>query len=466
GGGDNAESRPETKRRQGGLEFVLTPNKDNTLTLGYQTARQETIHTPGKSIAADADASFYRYDKDVYSLTHDGRYGGLMVNTYLQHDVSDKVQELTKKEKTTILNSQATYLLGRHILTFGGQYKQEEVTNETNGLLTAGIPGAVASADRWIAALFAEADWKVAEKFSVTTGLRYNKDEYFGSHLSPRVYGVYHHNPQWTFKGGVSTGYKQPSLAQATAGIGSTTGGGGWQNLPWPTGVTPHSRAINIGNPDLKPETSTSFEFGTAYESADRNLLGSLMVFHTNFKDKIAEDRLCENPNADRQDPSTWTCAFGPFDYVFVGTYKNVAKAEMQGVEATLDYRILPSLRLTTNYTFVRSEQKSGEFIGQPLNKQPKHMFNALLDWQATPKLNTWLQANFRSKTSDFLSRTSMSDGTPSYALFDAGVVYRLNKNARVRAGVYNLANKKITNDNYGVVLDGRRFTLGLMVDF
>src|SRR5690606_16054900 len=59
GGGDNAESRPETKRRQGGLEFVLTPNKDNTLTLGYQSAKQETIHTPGKSIADTADPSFY-----------------------------------------------------------------------------------------------------------------------------------------------------------------------------------------------------------------------------------------------------------------------------------------------------------------------------------------------------------------------------------------------------------------------
>lgn len=38
GGGDSAESRPETKRRQGGIEFVLTPNKDNTLTLGVQSA--------------------------------------------------------------------------------------------------------------------------------------------------------------------------------------------------------------------------------------------------------------------------------------------------------------------------------------------------------------------------------------------------------------------------------------------
>jgi outer membrane receptor for ferrienterochelin and colicins len=35
-----------------------------------------------------------------------------------------------------------------------------------------------------------------------------------------------------------------------------------------------------------------------------------------------------------------------------------------------------------------------------------------------------------------------------------------------VTAGLYNLADKEITNDDYGVVLDGRRLNLGLAVDF
>lgn len=461
GGSDNAESRPKTKRKQGGFELSLTPNKDNTIGFAYQAARQDTLHTPGKSLAANGTASAYRFDKDIYTLSHEGRFGNLMLNTYLQHDVSDKVQELVKKETVSVLNTQGTYAWNEHLITFGGQYKTEKVVNETNGLITA-LPGiGVRSADRWLAAVFAEVDWRMTDKLSVTTGLRYNRDEFFGGHLSPRVYGVYRQNDVLTFKGGVSTGYKQPSLAQSTAGIGSTTGGGGWQNY------APNNRGLIIGNTDLQPETSTNFELGAAFESLDRNVQASVMVFHTDFKDKIAEDRFCTSPNAaNNNDYANWACNYGANKYYFLSTNKNVHKAVMRGVEATLDYRLSSAVKLSSSYTFTDSEQKSGDFAGQPLNKQPKHMFNALVDWQVNQKLGLWAQGNYRSKTSDFLSRTSMSDGTPGYSLFDIGMVYRINDKARVKAGIYNVANKKITNDAYGVVLDGRRATVGVTVDF
>lgn len=59
-----------------------------------------------------------------------------------------------------------------------------------------------------------------------------------------------------------------------------------------------------------------------------------------------------------------------------------------------------------------------------------------------------------------------MADGTPDYTFVDLGMVYALNDNARVKAGLYNVADKEVTNDTYGVVLDGRRLNVGLTVDF
>ena len=465
GGGDSAASWPETKRRSGGAELVFTPNKANTFTLGAQASKQETVTTPGKSVPLVASngqpntGGSYDYKKNVYTLTHEGQYGDLWTNSYLQHDISEKIQDLRKKEKITVLNTQGNYLLGAgHMLTFGAQYKYEDFTNETNGLLSANVPGAVANVNRWIGAVFAEAEWALRDDFTLTTGLRYNQDELFGGHLSPRLYGVYHHSPRLSFKGGVSTGYKQPSLTQATEGFGATTGGGG--------SPAPHSRAINIGNPSLEPETSTSYELGFAFNDPDMGLNSSVMLFHTQYKDKIAEDRYCESPNADRQDPSTWSCPFGQNTYLFVGTYRNISKAMMQGVEASFDYRLLPTVGLNTSYTFTRSEQQSGEFKGRPLNKIPKHMLNVRLDWDATHNLNLWAQGSVRGKTSDYMGRTSMSSGTPGYALYDLGMVYQVNKHAKLKAGIYNVTNKKITNDTYGVVLDGRKIMAGLTVDF
>ncbi|MEE2797996.1 MAG: TonB-dependent receptor [Pseudomonadota bacterium] len=459
GGGDAAASMPESTRKQGGAEFYLTPNEQNRFSLGYTASELKYTHTPGKSIAADADPSTYRYEKDVYVFSHDGNYGDLIINSFLQHDVSDKPGTgSTKQEEVSLLNTQASYFWGDHVVTFGGQYKQEEFVDETNGLLTSNIPGAVKSVDRWIAALYTEVDWALADDLSVTTGLRYNDDELFGGELSPRLYGVYRLNPEWVIKGGVSTGYRQPTLSDATEGFGRGTGGGG--------SPAPHPRALIIGNPDLKPETSTNYEIGYVYDNAALGLNTSAMLFHTQYKDKIAEDRLCESPNADRNDPATWTCAFGGNNYSFLSTRKNISEAIMQGVELTFDYRFQPNWNFSSSYTFTRSEQKSGEFKGDPLNQQPRHMLNGLLEWDVNARLNAWLQGNYRSKTSDYMGRTSMSDGTPGYGFVDIGAGYRLTDNVNVKAGLYNVANKEVTNDSYGVVLDGRRLTVGMTVDF
>ena len=458
GGDDNAESMPESTRKQGGVEFYLTPDDRNRFSFGYDHSELEYTHTPGRSVAVTADESTYRYEKDIYVLAHDGRYDNLIVSSYLQHDVSDKVQADTKREKISLFNSQASYFWGNHVVTFGGQYKQEEFVDETNGLLTSNVAGAVSEVDRWIGALYTEVDWAITPDLSVTTGLRYNDDELFGGHLSPRLYGVYHYTPNLVIKGGVSTGYKQPSLSAATAGFGRGTGGGG--------SPAPHPRALIIGNPDLDPETSTSYEVGYVYDNANLGLNTSLMLFHTVYKDKISEDRLCESPNADRNDPATWTCAFGGNNYSFLSTNKNVDEAIMQGVEVTLDYMIQPSLDFMTSYTYTESEQKTGEFKGDPLNKQPKHMANALFDWTLTPRLSAWLQGNYRSETSDYLSRTSVDDGTPGYGFVDLGGVFRVTDNLDLKAGLYNVANKEVTNEDYGVVLDGRRLTVGLTLDF
>ena len=459
GGGDAAASMPESTRKQGGAEFYLTPNEQNRFSLGYTASELKYTHTPGKSIAADADPSTYRYEKDVYVFSHDGNYGDLIINSFLQHDVSDKPGTgSTKQEEVSLLNTQASYFWGDHVVTFGGQYKQEEFVDETNGLLTSNIPGAVKSVDRWIAALYTEVDWALTDDLSVTTGLRYNDDELFGGELSPRLYGVYRLNPEWVIKGGVSTGYRQPTLSDATEGFGRGTGGGG--------SPAPHPRALIIGNPDLKPETSTNYEIGYVYDNAELGLNTSAMLFHTQYKDKIAEDRFCESPNGDRGDPATWTCGFGGNNYYFLSTRKNISEAVMQGVELTFDYRFQPNWNLSSSYTFTRSEQKSGEFKGEPLNRQPRHMLNGLLEWDVNARLNAWLQGNYRSKTSDYMGRTSMSDGTPGYGFVDIGAGYRLTDNVNVKAGLYNVANKEVTNDSYGVVLDGRRLTVGMTVDF
>lgn len=453
GGGDSEASTPQGTRKKGGLKLTLTPDEANAISIGYDNATMDNTTTPGKSIALNGSngqpntGSTQAYQKDVYLLSHDGTYGDLQLSSYLQHDISENVSERVgntiKKEEITLLNSQGTYFLGNHVLTLGGQYKYEDFTDETNGLL-GNVPGAEAQVDRWLAAVYAEAEWALTEDLNVTTGLRYNDDQLFGGHLTPRVYANYHLTPELTFKGGVSTGYKQPGLAAATEGFGRPTKKGA---------------ALIVGNSDLTPEKSLSYEAGFVYDSADYGLTSSLMLFRTEFKDKISESRYCDIATGD-------DCEHGGKKYDFLSEQVNIGEAQMQGGELTLAYDITQDVSVSSSYTYTESEQKSGDFAGQPLNKTPKHMVNATIDWQAHDKLDLWVQGNYRGKTSDYLSRTSMSEGTPGYSLVDVGLVYQLNDSTDVKAGIYNVANKKVTNEEYGAVLDGRSVNLGLSVNF
>ena len=303
----------------------------------------------------------------------------------------------------------------------------------------------LSSLDRYSWALFAEDNWRIADPFVLTTSLRLDKDEKFGDHLSPKVYGVWTLNDEWIVKGGVSTGYKTPALRATVLGWGQATGGR-------------NGNGVIVGNPDLKPEKSINYEVSANWDN-NANLNAGITVFNSEFKDKITEIRICDI----KVDP---VCTESGENFDFISTRENVDKANMRGVETTFGWQINDAVKLNANYTFTDTEQKSGVNKGKPLNEMPKHMFNTTVDWQATDTVGTWTRVNYRSETSDYLSRTSMAKGKPAYTMVDVGLNYKPTDKIQVNAGVYNLFDKKIDTETYSYVLDGRRYNLGLTYKF
>src|SRR5690606_5380638 len=125
-------------------------------------------------------------------------------------------------------------------------------------------------------ALFAEDEWVLADRLALTTGVRYDNHASFGDQLSPRAYLVWNPTDSWTFKGGVARGFKPPRLEQLHDGI---YGFGQQGHLPF------------LGNPDLKPETSTSTELSAQY-SARSGFRAGITVFNNEFQDKISSIRI------------------------------------------------------------------------------------------------------------------------------------------------------------------------------
>lgn len=280
-------------------------------------------------------------------------------------------------------------------------------------------------------AVFGENEWYMRDDLALTLGARYDRHQAFGGHVSPRAYLVWNTNDNWTMKGGVSKGYKTPSLNDLHSGI---------------NGVSGQGTTTTIGNPNLDPETSTTTEFGVYFD----NLAGfnaNATLFHNKFKDKIANgnpisDPLCANNN-------NGTC-----------TQKiNVDEAVTQGFELAGRWQFAPAWSISANYTFTDSEQKSGADKGEPLTNTPKHLANASLNWATTDKLDLWLKTEYRGKRARFTSKyenladkngrsTSQSiydtlgKNMKGYTLFHLGGSYQATEALSFNATIYNLLDK------------------------
>lgn len=433
-------------------KFIITPNENNDIGLEYNYVKQEAVLEPGSTSATNP------YTKTIFTLTHDGRYGNLSTSTYYQSEELKRNQ--TNRDgsakivfiKNDIFNNQSTYVMGNHVLTFGGQYKQEEFEDPGQNLV---------NIDRWLAAIFAEAEWSLFDDLLLTTGIRYNDDELFSGHLSPRIYGVYHLTDNWTLKSGVTTGYSQPTISAATEG--------------WTQG---YGRGLWLGNPDLNPEESINFEAGLHYENRNTGLIGSVVFFQTDYKNKIVANRVCQPTGVSGSYTGCEQWGASPTNG-FINEYRNIADAQMKGIELAANYDVLKNLQAGASYTFTKSEIKEAIFdkgtvneidlSGQPLNKTPKHMFNLTLNYQASTKWDLWGQFNYRGKSSEYLTfdhGTTVKPETPAYSTTDLGLVYKATKALSFKVGVYNIANKQITNADYGITLDGRRYNFALNYNF
>ncbi|NYT36066.1 TonB-dependent receptor [Allopusillimonas soli] len=412
------------------LDWVLNESHSLQLEAGLTTTdNQRTEKTGGPS---DMDN-----ERTVYGLTHDWKWGrNINTKTYvLTEDVKIENGSYDSTYKSTVLNTKTLIPLDAHMISVGAEYKTEETDHDESR-----FPGSKSlNLTRWQTALFIEDEYNLTDDFALTAGLRFDKNEHYGTHLTPRLYGVYHWDDNLVLKGGVSGGYKTPTLKQADDNIVEQAGRG---------------RSWDMGNPDLEPESSTNYELGFAWSSPQDVNFG-IMAYHTRFKDKIGKQYLCSTPAG--APPS---CTYNSETRYSIQQYTNLDSAILQGVEASFSMP-LGAVRLITNYTYSDSEITSGQDEGKPLNNTPRHMFNLGLDWQAGGRQNVWGKMKYKSDTID-----GGEDRIPSYTLVDVGTTYKFSKHITGFLAVYNVFDKQVDSELFGKTLDGRRYYAGLSLDF
>lgn len=383
-----------------------------------------TFHDQTRKNSADKSRtrdSETNNDRVSFGLAHQGRYLDWQGDSYLTYEqIENRGREL--KVENYQAHSQWSVASLNHYLTLGSTLEYQALDNNEY----------LFSNGQW--SVFIEDEWRLNDDWTLTLGMRYDDNQQFDGHLSPRLYSVYHLAPQWTLKSGISTGYRAPSLTEMEAD---------WVQ------ESCNGRCDVYGNSDLTPEQSINSEMGLYYHD-NSSLNANITVFYNDFNDKIDTEDLEEN------------CTETYCD----SRYNNIDQAFAYGVETSLSSELSQQIKINLSYTYTHSEQLSGEDRGQPLTQMPEHLVSLNGQWQLSDQVGYWLSANYRGKDNNTITTNSRNNLAPSITVFDSGAHWQVTPSLKAMAAVYNIFDKETTYQEYGYVDYGRRYWLAMHVNF
>ena len=488
---DDIYNAPSSTGSMGSEEYSLsgrlawTPTTEHEVLLQYDIARIDRFSTAGLTVAPTGRSVRNEHSRDAVSLAWNGNWSwGTSALSVLREDAQRetftadatgalirgaRAPEITNTVWDALFHVPLTgTALGDHNLVFGGQVIENKLVDVNPGARD----NIAATFEVWQRALFAEDEISLTDDLALTLGLRWDDHKRYGDHWSPRAYLVWNPADTLTLKGGVSTGFRAPEVRAVAEGYAYETGGA---NCNYGAGLC----GVIIGDPDLKPETSTSYEINALWRPT-RDISLNATVFRTDFTDKIDFDRAC-GPDANNNgicDVPSEVLRWDQDPLYQLYYWYNVSDARIQGVELGGTWSATDALTLKANYTFTDSEQRGGLYAGQPLGRTPEHMANARADYEVNDRLNLWGSVTYRGEEVNAGLRVGTNgqpilDGPrqvgrlyPDYTLVDIGGNWRVQDNVALKFGVYNVTDKVLDVATYDQQGDGRRYWLGVNVEF
>jgi len=422
--GDNFSPQAEQDRKtvRGGLSWLPTEHDEVYFDVAY--ALDDRVEYSYFSQRNAVYKSQYDREKLTSTLGHNRNWSWGQSDFSYFYETSkvneDNFHPLVKKAEMTQDNHTVD---GRFVLenvenqhiSVGGQFSYTSVENKRDY-----------SSDRSVTqnAVYVQDEYSVNDDLIATISGRLTHNNQFGNNFSPRAYLVYNGIESFTFKGGYGEGFKAPTIFQSSEDFSLVSCGG---------------RCTLVGNPDLKPQTSKTYELSTLYY-ATRGYVQAT-IFFNDVKNLIDRD----------------------LDPFFNGTsniikYENIDRVETKGVELEGELDILDSLSLVSNATYTDSKNKEN---GMDISYTPEWLANVNLNWQGTENLLLFATVNYTGKQKDGQDNT-----LDDYSILSLGGAYTINDNFTIKTGVTNLTDERLdkTDLDYEDTEMGR--TYYLTVDF
>ncbi len=413
-------------RRGGTVDLAFRPFEGHEIFANLLESREERWR--GNQESSGRRRYFtdeYELKRSQQSIGYRGEFGVVRPEiryTQMEFDVTNNrtlgiapTRPQNLKDRT--LDGNVAFPLGEsHLFTAGGEHRTETLRN-------AGLRGGKDSATH--KALYLQDEITLTDTLSLTLGGRSDTHEIFGTELSPRAYVVWKATPSLIVKGGYGEAFRAPTLKQISPNYVGAEG--------------PHSF---LGNADVRPETSRSWEIGVDWSGQGRALAASLF---RNDIDDLIDTRLIATQGTRRT-------------YI----YDNISHARIDGFEASGRQELGAGFALTANYLYLYATNRD---TGAELEGRPRHSGNAGLEWASGP-WQTRLAAEHIGR--QYLATTTGTERAPSYTLWHLTGSYRINDNLSLRAGLNNIGDVRLAEKSplFGYAEQGRTVYVAMNATF
>ncbi|MBE8590367.1 TonB-dependent receptor, partial [Pseudomonas sp. MAFF 301449] len=193
----------------------------------------------------------------------------------------------------------------------------------------------------------------------------------------------------------------------------------------------PQTETDSSGSP-LKPVIGESYEAGIKGEFYGGRLNTSVSVFRINQTGKAMDDVSSPDPCLP----------------LYTSGYCQVAggKSRSDGIELEVSGEVLPDLQLSAGYTYTTTKYlkdtvaNTGNVIR---STDPKSLFKLFTAYRLPGELSAWKVGGGVRAQSDIYSQSGTAKASQSgYAVYDAMIEYRFDKNYSLQLNGYNLFDK------------------------
>lgn len=459
-----------------------------------------------------------------YRMNRPGSNTQAQRDSLLTHGLS------SAKTKLDVLDAKGSRELwnmdgGPAALALGGEWRKTYVntpsqTGTADGSVFASYNGGYTQ-DEDVWAVYGELLLPVIKTLELSAALRYDHYDKFTS-TTPKFSAKWTPIQQLALRASYAEGFRAPNAAESSAGhLAAFGSAGAYDPVRCPNGAGPLPGALasdctgaNVagagsGNPDLKPETSKSYNFGFIVEPV-RNLTFGADFWKIKKKDAIQTISTQEaffGPTVVR-DPSTALPGIpnSGIALVVFAPYVNKGEAEVSGVDFDFGYRwtTQSSGRFKTDMHWTRTNTwklidggVTTDYAGTHGNCDvsncigtPKDKVVATLSWDYQ-QFGLAALFNWRSSMSNYADTSggeclyTFADGSdapngckiPSFWTLDLSGRWDINKNMQLYGSIANLTDKVAPLDptTYGAInynpMDvsgamGRYYRLGLKYTF